>query len=148
MLNIIAVHGLKVNFDAVAERMGPNCSSRAVQEQLKKLRKLVNAPPGATAGTTETAGFSSTTKRAGMGNIGFANRAPKGLPSPVNKKAAKGGNKKSRKGLLGKEVKVEEEIYYTADDEMKEEGKDEGEDDIKMEDPGEWVDSDGPEDGI
>lgn len=40
LLSILAVHEVKVDFDAVAALMGPACTSRAVQEQLKKLKKL------------------------------------------------------------------------------------------------------------
>lgn len=40
LLSILAVHEIKVDFDAVAALMGPTCTSRAVQEQLKKLKKL------------------------------------------------------------------------------------------------------------
>jgi hypothetical protein len=40
LLSILAVHEVKVDFDAVSALMGPNCTSRAVQEQLKKLKKM------------------------------------------------------------------------------------------------------------
>jgi len=40
LLSVLAVHEVKVDFDAVSALMGPNCTSRAVQEQLKKLKKM------------------------------------------------------------------------------------------------------------
>ncbi|MCJ1426799.1 hypothetical protein MMC29_004702 [Sticta canariensis] len=46
---IIAVHGISVDFTAVAQRL--NCTPRAVQERLKKLRKMV----GEKAGESEAA---------------------------------------------------------------------------------------------
>jgi len=54
LLSILAVHEVKVDFDAVSALMGPNCTSRAVQEQLKKLKKIATAkasgaPPKAPA---------------------------------------------------------------------------------------------------
>ena len=39
LLAILSAHDIKVDFAAVAEKMGPQCTKRAVQEQLKKLKK-------------------------------------------------------------------------------------------------------------
>jgi len=49
LLSILAVHEVKVDFDAVAALMGPNCTSRAVQEQLKKLKKMATLKAGGAA---------------------------------------------------------------------------------------------------
>ena len=40
LLSILAVHEVKVDFNAVANVMGDQCTPRAVQEQLKKLKKM------------------------------------------------------------------------------------------------------------
>ena len=37
---ILASHEIKVDFGVLAKLLGPNCTPRAVQEKLKKLRKL------------------------------------------------------------------------------------------------------------
>ncbi len=37
---ILAVHDVKVDHEAVAKRLGDPCTARAVQERLKKLRKM------------------------------------------------------------------------------------------------------------
>lgn len=46
LLSIIAVHDVKIEFDKVAALMGPNCTPRAVQEQIKKLKKEAAAISG------------------------------------------------------------------------------------------------------
>lgn len=52
LLAILKVHEVKIDFAAVAEIMGPQCTKRAVQEQIKKLKKLtpadqsIDATPG------------------------------------------------------------------------------------------------------
>lgn len=48
---ILASHEIKVDFGVIAKLLGPNCTPRAVQEQLRKLRKVGLEEAAAAAGT-------------------------------------------------------------------------------------------------
>lgn len=48
---ILASHEIKVDFGVMAKLLGPNCTPRAVQEQLKKLKKVGLEEAAAAAGT-------------------------------------------------------------------------------------------------
>ncbi|KAI9784692.1 MAG: hypothetical protein M1816_000757 [Peltula sp. TS41687] len=40
LLAILSTHTIKLDHAAIAQRLGPNCTPRAVEERLKKLKKL------------------------------------------------------------------------------------------------------------
>ncbi|KAI9785462.1 MAG: hypothetical protein M1839_009203 [Geoglossum umbratile] len=40
LLSILATHTIVLNHNAIAQRIGPHCSARAVVERIKKLRKI------------------------------------------------------------------------------------------------------------
>ncbi|KAL8827349.1 MAG: hypothetical protein Q9191_003241 [Dirinaria sp. TL-2023a] len=118
LLAILQVHGVKVDFAAVAEIMGPQCTKRAVQEQLKKLKKLapadqsMDATPGAsqskatkaTGGSTTKAGSAKTTKVTPKSTAkekpAKAAKAPAAKKQRTTKGANKGG-KAPAKSLAG-----------------------------------------------
>lgn len=66
LLSILAVHDIKVDFEAVAALMGPNCTSRAVQEQLKKLKKLASTKAN---GASPTAAVAKVSRKATASSV-------------------------------------------------------------------------------
>ncbi|KAI9699442.1 MAG: hypothetical protein M1836_003053 [Candelina mexicana] len=63
LLSILATHAIKVDFDAIAARVGPQCTPRAAQERIKKLKKMakdrgfvVSGAATVSTGTTTAAG--------------------------------------------------------------------------------------------
>ena len=48
LLTILSEHAISVNFELVADRLG--CTPRAVQERLKKLKKMASEPTGSIHG--------------------------------------------------------------------------------------------------
>ena len=52
---ILTVHEVKMDYEKLAEIMGPQCTKRAVQEIIKKLKKnsVVEQPAGASVSTAQ-----------------------------------------------------------------------------------------------
>lgn len=72
LLAILSAHDIKVDFAAVAEKMGPQCTKRAVQEQLKKLKK---------SAVTEQHGTS--TPNATPSKVSYEPRSQPSQPQPL-----------------------------------------------------------------
>ena len=71
LLSILATHAIKVDFDAIAARVGPPCTPRAAQERIKKLKKMakdrgfdVSGAATVSTGTTTAAGTPKKRKTA------------------------------------------------------------------------------------
>ena len=120
----MAIHKIQPDFKAVAARMGENCTPRAVQEQLKKLRKLAanqedgagghSAPSkGLLGGTAGESASSSKRKGAAAGGKG-ANKKRKvevkddgGMANVKDEKGDR--DSEMRDGLQGSETDEEGE---------------------------------------
>ncbi|KAI9827374.1 MAG: hypothetical protein M1826_006299 [Phylliscum demangeonii] len=136
LLTILAMHNLKLDHVAIAQRMGPPCTPRAVEERLKKLRRMIKEK-----------GFDQPSD----GNAGTTDNGALVKAAPAKKsKAPKKASTKSAKGKAGP-LKVEDESdtleipsrkrsfqQFNEDDEGENDGKDaeEGEDDVKDDNEG------------
>ncbi|KAL6720270.1 hypothetical protein ACLMJK_002191 [Lecanora helva] len=90
LLAILAFYGeTKLDFKAIADLMGPNCTARAVQEQLKKLRKDAKANfDNVTSSTPGTAGKSAPDKGT-PAKTPRAKATPKATKTPKTPRIAK-----------------------------------------------------------
>lgn len=70
---ILATHEIKIDFRVMAKLLGPNCTPRAVQEKLKKLKKIGLEEAAAAGNGMEAA---SPRKRAGRAKSA-ASKEPK-----------------------------------------------------------------------
>lgn len=89
---IIAEHSISVDHAAVAARLGPHCTARAVVERLKKLRKLAVSEPADEDGAAEVAPVK--TKGKGKGSKIVKRGETSGNAGPIAqemKKAKKDG---------------------------------------------------------
>ena len=77
MLAILATHAIKLDSAAVANLLGPDCTSRAVEERLKKLKKMAKER-GLEMGSDAT----TTPKKNGKGEAS----SPPALNTPTPKK--------------------------------------------------------------
>ncbi|PKY05069.1 hypothetical protein P168DRAFT_304150 [Aspergillus campestris IBT 28561] len=86
VLSQIKDHKLKLDYKELSEYMGPECSVRAVQQQIDKLRKQVEEQDGAANGDAATSPKPSTPSKRKYGK-------DNGTPGTPSKKT-KGGQEK------------------------------------------------------
>ncbi|MCJ1480312.1 hypothetical protein MMC06_000467 [Schaereria dolodes] len=110
LLSILAEHDIKLDFDAVSKRLG--CTARAVQERLKKLKKLA---------TDEADGSSITPAKASTKKASSDEATPTKKRKVVTPKSPKVAKASTGKGK-GKKVK-EDAKTSAADGGIKDIGK-------------------------
>lgn len=104
LLAILATHHVKLDYVAVAKRLGPQCTGRAVEERLKKLKRMArecgfdpsatdadqDSPPGS---SVKPAAAPPPTKAEAAGAKPTAKLAPLGTKARQERKARKGTSK-------------------------------------------------------
>ncbi|KAI9814026.1 MAG: hypothetical protein M1827_003490 [Pycnora praestabilis] len=119
LLAILAAHHLFLDHAAIASRLGPQCTPRAVQERLKKLKKMasdnglgsVTDKDNDANGSIPTSGGTLMKKRAVPKNMTAPRKkkdAGNGTPAAAKKRKVDAGEgKKGGKGAKKSSVKVE-----------------------------------------
>ncbi len=91
---ILASHSIRIDFEAVAAWLGPNCTPRAVQERIKKLKKM------------------GIEQAAASGRVmpGVSNPSPGGKPQAAKKQKIDDGKKPVVKKEGKKMTKIKTEV--------------------------------------
>ncbi|KAI4121663.1 MAG: hypothetical protein LQ338_006241 [Usnochroma carphineum] len=101
LLSILAAHEISVDFKAVADLLGPQCTPRAVQEQLKKLKKKALEQAGGDSNPASKAKAAITPKKGKKAN-------------PTSEAATPGGEAKSAAPAKKRGRKAEADATPTA----------------------------------
>lgn len=101
LLTVISVHNVKIDYDAVTTALGFGCTTRAVQERMKKITKIVNSASGnINTDSNEAPGMASTTTMTKYPTL-------KKRKAPVSTLASQ---KKAKKDKEANEVVEEDDI--------------------------------------
>lgn len=107
-MTVISVHEVKIDYSAVTAALGFGCTTRAVEERLKKIKKRARTASGSITNDSKAA--------LGMATTGIATKSPptKKRKAPVSVLASQ---KKAKKDEGPKEAVEEDDIDDYDDDE-------------------------------